>query len=133
MREPFLNCLTTHSPRALKISIFQIFGLFYIISSQVIYIDQILHSYTCYAKLRAILDLFSFFLYTLYIVYIYILPDIKPIIVPDIKRNIVPYIKHIILHSNDAQCRKLPSLSDITTLPSLNIHKNCTRSCKYDG
>ena len=61
MRELFLNCLTTHSPTGFKDFNSQIFGLFYIISSQVIYIDQILHSYTCYAKLRAILNLFSFF------------------------------------------------------------------------
>ena len=41
-------------PRVLKISIFQIFGLLYIISSQVIYIDQILRSYIRLEKLRAI-------------------------------------------------------------------------------
>ena len=42
-----------------------IFGSFYIISSQVIYIDQILRCSIRYAKLRAISNFFSFFLYTL--------------------------------------------------------------------
>ena len=50
-----------HSPGVLKIKMFQIFGLFYIISSQVINIHQILRSSICYAKLKAISNLFKVF------------------------------------------------------------------------
>ena len=57
----------TKDPPGFRKFRFNSFILFYIISTQIIYIDQIIHSSIRYAKLRAISNFFNFFLYTLYI------------------------------------------------------------------
>jgi hypothetical protein len=56
----------THPPWFTKFVFEKFFSLFYIISTQRSYIHKKLATNSCCAKLRAISNLFSFFLYTLY-------------------------------------------------------------------
>ena len=66
MRKPFLVCWKRHPPWFTKFEFEKFFSLFYLISTQRSYIHQKLDTNGCFAKLRAISNLFSFFLYTLY-------------------------------------------------------------------
>ena len=59
----------TPPPWFTKFEFENFFSLFYIISAQRSYIDQKLDTNSCFAKLRAISNLFSFFLNTLYIIF----------------------------------------------------------------
>jgi hypothetical protein len=54
-------------PPGHKIWVREFFSLFYIIITQKTYIHKKLDTNSCFAKLRAISNLFSFFLYTLYV------------------------------------------------------------------
>ena len=56
----------THPPGSQNLSSRNFFSLFYIISTQRSYIYKKPDTNRCFAKLRAISNLFSFFLYTLY-------------------------------------------------------------------
>ena len=55
----------THPPGFETLEFQNFFCLFYIISTQTIYVNQKLHTLSRFATLRAISNLFSFFLYTL--------------------------------------------------------------------
>jgi hypothetical protein len=55
------------TPLVHKIWVREFFSLFYIIITQKTYLHQKLDTNSCFAKLRAISNLFSFFLYTLYV------------------------------------------------------------------
>jgi hypothetical protein len=66
VREPFLVCWKRHTPLVHKIWVWEFFSLFYIISTQISYIYKKPDTNRCFAKLRAISNLFSFFWYTLY-------------------------------------------------------------------
>ena len=67
MRKPFLVCWKRHPPPPwfTKFEFEKFFSLFYLISTQRSYIHQKLDTNGCFAKLRAISNLFSFFLYTI--------------------------------------------------------------------
>ena len=67
MRKPFLVCWKRDTPPWFtKFEFKKFFSLFYIISTQRSYIyKKKLDTNSCFAKLRAISNLFSFFLYTL--------------------------------------------------------------------
>ena len=71
VRKPFLVCWKRHTSLVYKFEFEKFFPLFNIISSQRSYVYQKLDINSCFAKLRAISNLFSFFLYTLYILYMY--------------------------------------------------------------
>jgi hypothetical protein len=62
----FILLEKTHPPGSQNLSSRNFFSLFYIISTQGSYIHQKLDTNSCFSKLRAISNLFSFFLYTLY-------------------------------------------------------------------
>jgi hypothetical protein len=61
VRKPFLVCWKRHPPWFTKFEFEKFFSLFYIISTQGSYIQQKLDTNSCFAKLRAISNLFSFF------------------------------------------------------------------------
>ena len=64
VREPFQICLKIRIPLDSKHLNFKIFLLFYITSTQTIYVNQKLHTLSRFATLRAISNLFRFFFYT---------------------------------------------------------------------
>jgi hypothetical protein len=67
VREPFLVCWKRHTPLVHKIWVREIFFIILIIlSTQRSYIYKKPDTNRCFPKLRAISNLFSFFLYTLY-------------------------------------------------------------------
>jgi hypothetical protein len=66
VRKPFLVCWKRHTPWFTKFEFEKFFSLFYILSTQRSYIHKKLDTNSCFVKLRAISNLFSFFLYTLY-------------------------------------------------------------------
>ena len=70
MREPFQICSTIRTTYIWDIWISEFFRLFYIISTQTIYVNQKLHILRRFATLRAISNLFKFivFLNTLCII-----------------------------------------------------------------
>ena len=61
MRKTFLNCLKLYTPPPGFENLN--FTIFLFISTQIIYIDQIIHSSILYTKLSAISNLFSFFIH----------------------------------------------------------------------
>ena len=65
MRKPFLVCWKRHTPWFTKFEFEKFFPFFYIISTQRS-IHQKLDTNSCFANLRAISNLCSFFWYTLY-------------------------------------------------------------------
>jgi hypothetical protein len=67
VRKPFLVCWKRHPPPWFtKFEFEKLLPFFYIISTQRSYIHQKLDTNSCFANLRAISNLCSFFLYTLY-------------------------------------------------------------------
>jgi hypothetical protein len=70
LRKPFLICCKRHTPLVHKIWVREIFSFFDIISTHkntYRYIHQKLDTRSCFAKLRAISNLFSFFIHPVYI------------------------------------------------------------------
>jgi hypothetical protein len=67
VRKPFLVCRKRHPPWFTKFVFAKFFSLFDIISTQRSHIYQKQNTNSCFSKLRAISNLLSFFLYTLYI------------------------------------------------------------------